>query len=279
MTTADIWQIVIGIISILASISLSLIIFYYQIKTDKKVKKQEIDNKTTNFIIENKEEISLLPLCIISNALHKTDKHSHRIYTAFNKLDKDTQKNILKQEDISFDFKISPQIVNDVISHFQIMEEVHNLGKSMLYDSAKYFHRSYELYKNDKIEVMDPHVFKTPYPTFLPEHSTNLHTYISNYILHRTNPNDDLLIKVREQYFVPPMDLLYNEFDLGNCEEKILCFWLMRYIISACYVFNNRNLVKPMAVKIPILEEFTLNTYEDMYYYTIYILIKTFSVK
>ena len=44
MTTADIWQIVIGIVSSVASFALSLIIFIRQIIIDKKIKEQEINN-------------------------------------------------------------------------------------------------------------------------------------------------------------------------------------------------------------------------------------------
>ena len=76
------------------------------------------------------------------------------------------------------------------------------------------------------------------------------------------------------------MNLLYEGLNLGDCEEKLLCFWLMRYIISTCYVLNSRELVDTIDEnKMPTLEEFNLKTYEDLYYYTIYMLIKTFSIK
>ena len=152
------------------------------------------------------------------------------------------------------------------------------MGKNMLYEGEKYFHRSYDYYKNENIDDIDPHVFQTPYPTFFPEINTTLHTYIDNYLLHKINPTDKLIIKVQEKYFIPPLDLLYKGFNFGDCEEKVLCFWLMRYIISTCYVLNNRELVDTIDDnRMPILEEFNFTTYEDLYYYTIYMLIKTFS--
>lgn len=279
MTQAEIWQIVIGIVSAVSSFVLSLIIFIRQIIIDKKVKKQDIENKVTNFIIENKEEIHLLPLCIISNEIHKTDKHTHKIYSAFNKLEKCIQEAILLHEDVN-SFIVGNEAINNSIDKFEQLQEKYEMGKNMLYEGAKYFHKSYDIHKNEKIEDIDPHVFQTPYPTFFPEINTTLHTYIDNYLLHKINPNDKLIIKVQEQYFIPPMDLLYEGFNFGACEEKVLCFWLMRYIISTCYVLNNRELIATIDDnKMPILEEFNLTTYEDFYYYTIYMLIKTFSIE
>lgn len=276
MTQAKIWQIVIGIVSAVASFALSLIIFIRQIIIDKKVKKQDIENKVTNFIIENKEEIPLLPLCIISNAIHKTDKHTHKIYSAFNKLEKSVQEAILLHEDVN-SFIVENETINNSIDKFEQLQKKYEMGKNMLYEGAKYFHKSYDIHKNEKIKEIDPHVFQTPYPTFFPEINTTLHIYVDNYLLHKINPNDKLIIKVQEQYFIPPMDLLYESFNLGGCEEKVLCFWLMRYIISTCYVLNNRKLIATIDDnKMPILEEFNFTTYEDLYYYTIYILIKTF---
>lgn len=279
MTQAEIWQIVIGIVSAVASFVLSLIIFIRQIIIDKKVKKQDIENKVTNFIIENKEEIHLLPLCIISNAIHKTDKHTHKIYSAFNKLEKYVQEAVLRHEDVN-SFIVESETINNSIDKFEQLQEKYEMGKNMLYEGAKYFHKSYDIHKNEKIEDIDPHVFKTPYPTFFPEVNRNLQTYIDEYLLCKINPNDKDIIKVREQYFNPPMDLLYEGFNFGDCEEKVLCFWLMRYIISTCYVLNNRELVDTIDDnKMPMLEEFNFTTYEDFYYYAIYMLIKTFSVE
>ena len=243
MTEGDIWQIIIGVVSSVASFTLSLIIFIRQILIEKKVKKQEIDNKVTNFIIENKEEIALLPLCIISNAIHKTDIHTHKIYSAFNKLEECVQEAILLHEDVKTLFVISKKTIDNSINKFEKLQEQYEMGRNMLHEGAKYFHKSYEYYKNEKIEDIDPHVFKTPYPTFFPEVNKNLLTYIDDYLLCKINPNNKDIIKVREQYFIPPMDLLYEGFHLGECDEKFLCFWIMRYIISTCYVFNSRGII------------------------------------
>lgn len=278
MTTGEIWQIIIGIISTIATLTLSLIIYARQVKSEKLVKTQDIDNKTTSFIIENKDEIGLLPLCIISNAIHKTDKHSRRIYTAYNKMDRSVQRSILKHEEINNKLNVTEEIINSTIESFVNIETKYNMGRSILYDNAKYLHRAYEYYKEEIINDIDPHIFKNPYPTFFPEINNSLHGFIDNYLLHEINPNDDAIVKIKKEYFIPPMDLLYTGLDLGNCDEKNVCFWNMRYIISTCYVLCNRELVNGISDDImPTFEEFELKTYEDMYYYTIYMLIKTFS--
>lgn len=278
MTTADIWQIVIGIISILASVVLSLIIFFYQIKTEKRVKQQDIDNKVTNFIIENRDEINLLPLCIISNCLHKTDKHARRIYTNFNKLDKNVQQAILDHENINTPLINNKMMINNCITEFVNLCDKYKLGKNMLYEGAKYLHGSYDDCKNEKIENINPFVFINPAPKFMPEANMSLLHYIQRYLENVVNPNNDLIKSIRKQYFVPPMDVLYEEFNFGHCDKNILYFWIMRFVISSCYAFCNYELVRSIPDEImPIMEEFNIETYEDMYYYAIYMLTKSFS--
>lgn len=279
MNTADIVQIIIGVISIIASVVLSLIIFFYQVKTEKRVKQQDIDNKVTNFIIENREKIALLPLCIISNCLHKTDKHAKKIYTNFNKLDKEVQLAILKHEDIRTPIINNKTLIDECICKFESLCNKYQFGRSMLYDGAKYLHKAYKNCQNEKLEDVDPFVFNNPVPKFLPEAKMSLVHYIQDYLENLINPNSDFIKSIRKDYFIPPMDVLYTGFDLGSCEdEKIVYFWVMRFIISSCYAFSNYELINEISEQVmPVMEEFNLETYEDMYYYSIYMLLKSFS--
>lgn len=276
MTAGDIWQIIIGVISILASFGLSLFIYLRQLKTEKLVKLQDIENKVTAFIIENKEEIPLLPLCIISNCLHKTDIHKTKIYTNFNKCAPDVQQAILQHENVK-DFKITEEEIDLLLDRFDKLTTEYKMGKNMLYDGAKYFHRSYTSHQNEKVDDVNPFVFENPVPSFFKDVPMDLLNYVDLFLGYQINPSKSPLNTVCGLYFAPPMDMLVGSFDLRNCEEKILCFWLMRYIISTCYVLNSHDLVKSAAEQeMPILEEFNLKTFEDMYYYTIYMLRKTF---
>ena len=279
MTNAEIAQLIVSIISVVASVGLSLFIFIRQVIIENGVKKQGIDNKTVNFVLENKEELNLLPLCQISNDLHKTDKHSHKIYETFNMQKKDVQDAILCHENIRGIIQVNDSVIGKAITNFMGIEKTYDMGRTMLYDCAKYLHRAYQRYRDEKIDNINPFVFKKPYPGFFPDSKYDLEGYLDNYFLHKINPNDDIVVSVEEKYFIPPMDLLYDGFNLGNCDEKVVCFWIMRYIISTCYVLNNRDLVihKTLHGENLLVDEYSLTTYEDMYYYTIYILIETFS--
>lgn len=276
MTTGEIWQIVIGIFSIIASFGLSLFIYLRQLRTEKLVKLQDIENKVTSFIIENKEEISLLPLCIISNCLHKTDIHKTKIYTNFNKCSPDVQQVILKHEDVK-DFKITQEEIDLLLDKFSKLATDYKMGKNMLYEGAKYFHRSYTSHQNEQLDDVNPFIFDNPVPSFFKDVPMDLFNYIDLFLGYQINPSKSPLNTVRGLYFDPPMDMLFATFNLGGCKENILCFWLMRYIISTCYVLSNHDLVKSVPdQELPILEEFNLKTFEDMYYYCIYMLRKTF---
>lgn len=276
MTTADICQIIIGIVSIITSFGLSLFIYIRQVVLERKLKQQEIEKSVTAFIIENKSEMELLPLCIISNSIHKTDIHNTKIYTNYNKCSKDVQIAILQHEDVK-NFKITQHWIDFYIGQFVSITEKYNLGKNMLYEGAKYFHRSYSKYQYETIKDIDPYVFIDPVPQFKKNSPICLYRYIDLYLGYKINPSNNPLNKVKSKYFDPPMDMLYNNFDFGYGDEKILCFWLMRFIISTCDVLCQHEIVNFISnQEMPYLEEFNLKTYEDMYYYTIYILHKTF---
>ena len=127
MTTADICQIIIGIVSIITSFGLSLFIYIRQVVLERKLKQQEIEKSVTAFIIENKSEMELLPLCIISNSIHKTDIHNTKIYTNYNKCSKDVQIAILQHEDVK-NFKITQHCIDFYIGQFVSITEKYNFN-------------------------------------------------------------------------------------------------------------------------------------------------------
>ena len=73
------------------------------------------------------------------------------------------------------------------------------------------------------------------------------------------------------------MDVLFEQFDLGMCDERIVCFWIMKYIITVCEILYDHELtgVQKEDWREYSFDESRIETYEDMYYYTLFVMYKT----
>ena len=77
----------------------------------------------------------------------------------------------------------------------------------------------------------------------------------------------------------PPFNLLWYGFDLANCEEKTLVFWVNRFIITVCHYFHCFNpdaqYDESWQYK-DTIEDYKLKTMEDMYYYALLLLYMSY---
>ena len=55
---------------------------------------------------------------------------------------------------------------------------------------------------------------------------------------------------------------MFQQCNLGTCDEQTMTFWTMRIIIDACRVFNDASCFDDF-------DESLIETQEDMYYYTL----------
>lgn len=101
----DIAQIIIGVLSLAATIAVSVSIYCLQSRHEKEVRKLEENRRNDAiieaakvFIIDNQDEIYYLPLCVIAASVNKYKMHHRSIYTRFNKCSDEVQKEILRQE-------------------------------------------------------------------------------------------------------------------------------------------------------------------------------------
>lgn len=97
-----------------------------------------------------------------------------------------------------------------------------------MYDGFKYLHRAYERYRKEKIEEIDPFDFVVPgYENNLrwmnskEPIKTNFYSYADLYLARISN---NIGLGNAIYPIQTPMDLLFEQFDLGGCEEKIVCF-------------------------------------------------------
>lgn len=70
----------------------------------------------------------------LSNCLHKTYKHARKIYTNFNKLDKNVQLAILDHENINTPLINNKKMINNCITEFVNLCDKYKLGKNILYE-------------------------------------------------------------------------------------------------------------------------------------------------
>lgn len=155
MSIADIIQIILSGLSLLATVAVSYSIYYLQRKHEKEIQKIEenlqkrkLKEKAEHFIINNNSEIDYLPWCIFASNLHKLETHHRKIYKEYCKCSLEVQNEILriqgfevKQLDENNDWldKCLELLRKDILEH--------KLGRDVLYDGAKYFKRGYRIYK------------------------------------------------------------------------------------------------------------------------------------
>lgn len=266
-------ELIIGILTLIATVVFGVLPFI--IASCNRCQKLKVAAK--NFVIDNQGEINFLPLCVFADCLHSDDKHNRVIYTNFNKCDKGTQKAILRYKGIKQKIIKNQKWVDESIQSFLKIQDEYQLGRNMLYDGAKYLHRAYN-YKKLEIETIDPMKFTTPSWNSFVNPPRTFSCYLSDYMGYKYRESElTSNEKIDFGMYKPPMDLLYNQENLGNCPEEIVCFWIMRYICDVCQVLRNQNLIKSNNFdELPLLEELDHVTYEDFYYYTLAILYNAF---
>lgn len=83
-------QIVIGLLSLFATIFVSFRIYQLQKRHEQEIKemeenerKRKLEEEAHRFLIDNADEIDYLPWCVIAGNLFRHQKHTRKIYTAF----------------------------------------------------------------------------------------------------------------------------------------------------------------------------------------------------
>ena len=76
MTIADVIQIILGVLSLIATVAVSVVIARVETKRAKRQHTEAIQQQVKEFVMNNESEIDYLPLCVFANAVSS--------YTAFN---------------------------------------------------------------------------------------------------------------------------------------------------------------------------------------------------
>ena len=134
------------------------------------------------------------------------------------------------------------------------------------------------------IDDDNPHIFEMPRlneslaKAFL-DFKADLTLYIDRYLEFVLRDKDDTKDVPEKLPQIPPFKVIDSIVGAGNCDEPILCFWIMRFITSGCLAFWHHNLVADRDADWRELSigDGVIETYEDMYYHTLMMLYTTYA--
>lgn len=285
MTIAEIIQIGIGILSLVATIAVSFLIYWLQTRHDKEIQKlqeekekKELEVEAQLFLIDNEAERDYLPWCIVAANLHPLERHSRKIYTAYCRCTEELQNEILCQAGYkSYQIKGTCWVQNCIMELVKDIERF-NLGRDYLYDGAKYFHRSYESYRDLQWNGT-PSVFEAINRNNKFRRTFNLNQlsvggYVDEYFYYYIDKN----MEFDKNTPIPPMDYVWRSQNLANCEEETVCMWLMELIESIAITIRNRKSDEEINRNPLENTDAQAETFEDKYYEVIQQLYNTYYV-
>ena len=235
-------------------------------------KKKAVAEAARVFLIDNEDEIEYLPLSTIAKSLNLKRKHHRAITTKFLRCSEEVQKEILKQANFQ-PIEVSKEQISVALKLLKDDIKTYCFGRDVLYDGAKYFHRAMERYSGEKIETVNPYRFEDFVNTRLYEDDT--HRLLKNTQFNRTlyDYMYDYRHSGRTNWLIQkPMDMVWEQCNLGECPEEIMTFWTMRIVIDCCRVFAESE-------EDFIFDEDLIKTQEDMYYYAVMALYSTYIAK
>jgi hypothetical protein len=246
---------VIGLLSLAATIVISFFIYWLQSRHEKEIeqlqtaqRKAELENKADQFLIENESERGYLPWCIFAAKLHRHEYHTRKIYTAFCKCPDELQIKILERAGFSTQGFNEELHIHKWIEFLKADIETYQLGRDVLYDGAKYFHRGFSRYREEPWgETREICCFDAINNTnslvqvFRENGKIDISDYIDEYFYYFLNAPEG---KVIDKNPIPPIDYVWDTQDLGGCTEKIMCMWVIELMINLCIVIHNSNIHK-----------------------------------
>ena len=248
-------QIVIGLLSLAATIVISFFIYWLQSRHEKEIaqlqnaqREAELENKADQFLIENESEREYLPWCIFAAKLHRHEHHTRKIYTAFCKCPDELQIKILERAGFSTQGFNEELHIHKWIEFLKADIETYQLGRDVLYDGAKYFHRGFSRYREEPWgETREICCFDAINNTnslvqvFRENGKIDISDYIDEYFYYFLNAPEG---KVIDKNPIPPIDYVWDTQDLGGCTEKNMCMWVIELMINLCIVIHNSNIHK-----------------------------------
>lgn len=154
MNWIDLISMIVGILSLFATIAISFVIYYLENKAKKREKQQELKQQARDFIAENIDEKEYLPLAQFATKLNHLYKHNRKIYNRFSRCDLELQKEILRQANFTdlqlgkYDDDFCDELLDMYEKDAKTMKLFTN---TFLYDGSKYFYRGLDTHGDVKL--------------------------------------------------------------------------------------------------------------------------------
>ena len=286
MTLYDFIQLIIAILSLVATVVISVVLYKLDRKRERQIEEQNEKTRRLNleheaeiFIIKNGDEIEYLSLCVVANNLNRTKKHKRAIYNNFNLCSDELKEIILQKQDIYLRKISATNWLSPCVDKFVAKIEELDLGFNMYYDDAKYIKRCYSDYGKNELPDIS---LRLEFPSYdikdnklVPRgvYTCTFFTYLCQYfnylhdIGHFENPEDISYLK--------PCDAVYET--AKSNEEDVYCYWSahqMRYLCAEFREIGCQNSFYKNSYSQAI--ELDVKYFEDIYYCAIYELYLTF---
>lgn len=253
MSVAEIVQIVLASLTLLATASIPIAVFCLQSHHEKEIASieekrihHELEEKAHAFLSENSKDLKLLPLCAIASSLHRHDSYEKAVFGNFCKCPIELQNEILKQANIKMRVPKNSDWVEKCFDKLEEDRNKHNLGRNYLYEGAKYFHRNYTNYRDKIWDSLDS---EKSFRTIALRSGTER--------FFGRDPDAISFLDYVEEYFcflysehkpaiynknpLPPFDYVWEEKRLANSEEIETCRWIMEAVYDVVVILHNRQ--------------------------------------
>lgn len=229
----EIANLVISILSLIATIAISFVIYFLERHNQKVSKEKEVKEKAKRFIIDNADELDYLHWATIAVGCYPQNKHVRKIYNNFAILDDEVKLEVLKQRELNCELINNDKWIYEKIDMVQKAIQELDIGDDFLYDGGKYLTRTYN-YKNKSIEslenIKNEHDKYNDYfhiRKMFQKHSGKLtyEQYLEDYLYCKFDKPD--LTPPQGTKVPPPNDYLISVENLRECDENYLCYWIM----------------------------------------------------
>lgn len=288
MTTVDIIQIIIGILSLIATVGVSVAIYWLQSRHEKEMERvakenaeKQLKEEVDRFLIDNESEREYLPLCVFASNLHRHEKHTRNIYTNFCRCRSELQNKILEVAEFKCRTIDGTEWLGKAIDKLKEDIKKYKLGRDYLYDGAKYFHRGFTLYREKEWvysyrQVFEPIVENRLSSALTGTNLISISNYVDEYFYYFIEKHN--LDKMRGEP-LPPIDYVWESQNLASIEESKVCGWIMEIVKSITIIIHNKTIEREGDLYFEDLTDEQAETFEDKYYETVRALYYTYSIK
>lgn len=281
----DIISLIISILSLGATIAISIIIYKLERKNEKRNKEKEIRENAKNFISDNVDEKEYLPLATIASGCFSQKKHCRKIYNEFSLLDDDTKKEVLKLADMDCQLIDNDEWIKEKINLIREAIKELGIGRDFLYDGGKYLTRAYNYKENSVSKLEHLKTTRYLYNDFFGIRKNIIIFKKNDKLTYEEYLEDYLYIKYDEKKTMPedvrlPNEYLFEMEDLGDCDEDKICFWMM-VMVRNVIIYSIRYLGYKQKEH-TFISTSNIKTFEDKYFsvlYELYYLEKEYAKK